>query len=91
MSQNRRERRRLQRELKKVDPTNSLNEIITSEMGAEIRRRYLQKLKNEQIETQEVSDSEYTPSSLNLAPPESTYSSFKNLVIKRDWDSISED
>ena len=62
MSQNRRERRRLQRELKKVDPTNSLNEIITSEMGAEIRRRYLQKLKNEQIETQEVSDSEFTPS-----------------------------
>jgi|694.fasta_scaffold00350_20 hypothetical protein len=91
MSQNRRERRRLQRELKKVDPTNSLNEIITSEMGAEIRRRYLQKLKNEQIETQEVSDSEYTPSSLNLAPPESTYGSFKNLVIKRDWDSVSED
>jgi hypothetical protein len=39
MSQNRRERRRLQRELKKVDPTNSLNEIVTSEMGAEIRRR----------------------------------------------------
>jgi hypothetical protein len=91
MSQNRRERRRLQRELKKVDPTNSLNEIVTSEMGAEIRRRYLQKLKNEQIETQEVSDSEYTPSSLNLAPPESTYGSFKNLVIKRDWDSVSED
>ena len=91
MSQNRRERRRLQRELKKVDPTNSLNEIITSEMGAEIRRRYLQKLKNEQIETQEVSDSEYTPSSLNLAPPESTYGSFKNLVIKRDWGSVSED
>ena len=91
MSQNRRERRRLQRELKKVDPTNSLNEIITSEMGAEIRRRYLQKLKNEQIETQEVSDSEYTPSSLNLAPPESTYGSFQNLVIKRDWDSVSED
>ena len=91
MSQNRRERRRLQRELKKVDPTNSLNEIITSEMGAEIRRRYLQKLKNEQVETQEVSDSEYTPSSLNLAPPEATYGSFKNLVIKRDWDSVSED
>lgn len=91
MSQNRRERRRLQRELKKVDPTNSLNEIVTSEMGAEIRRRYLQKLKNEQIEAQEVSDSEYTPSSLNLAPPESTYGSFKNLVIKRDWNSISED
>jgi len=91
MSQNRRERRRLQRELKKVDPTNSLNEIVTSEMGAEIRRRYLQKLKNEQIEAQEVSDSEYAPSSLNLAPPESTYGSFKNLVIKRDWNSISED
>ena len=91
MSQNRRERRRLQRELKKVDPSNSLSEIITPEMGAEIRRRYLQKLKNEQIETQESSEAEYAPSALNLAPPESTYGSFKNLVIKRDWDSISED
>ena len=91
MSQNRRERRRVQRELKKVDPTNSLNEIITSEMGAEIRRRYLQKIKNEQIETLEEIDPEYTPSSLNLAPPEATYGSFKNLVIKRDWGSVSED
>jgi len=91
MSQNRRERRRLQRELKKVDPSNSLADIITPEMGAEIRRRYLQKLKNEQTETVETSEAEYTPSSLNLAPPESTYGSFKNLVIKRDWDSISED
>ena len=50
MSQNRRERRRLQRELKKVDPSNALSEIITPEMGAEIRRRYLQKLKNEPME-----------------------------------------
>jgi len=91
MSQNRRERRRLQRELKKVDPTNSLHEMITPEMGAEIRRRYLQKIKNEQAETPEASNTEYSPSSLNLAPPESTYGSFKNLVIKRDWDSISED
>jgi len=91
MSQNRRERRRLQRELKKVDPTNSLHEMITPEMGAEIRRRYLQKIKNEQIETQEEIDPEYTPSSLNLSPPESTYGSFKNLVIKRDWNSVSED
>jgi hypothetical protein len=91
MSQNRRERRRLQRELKKVDPTNSLHELITPEMGAEIRRRYLQKIKNEQIVATEVNESETTASSLNLAPPEATYSSFKNLVIKRDWDSISED
>jgi len=91
MSQNRRERRRLQRELKKVDPTNSLNEIITSEMGAEIRRRYLQKIKNEQIGTQEEIGPEYTPPSLNLAPPEETYGSFKNIVIKRDWDSVSGD
>lgn len=91
MSQKRRERRRSQRELKKIDPTNSLNDIITSEMGAEIRRRYLQKIKNEEIKAQEEIDSDKNTSSLNLAYPEAAYGSFKNLVIKRDWDSVSED
>jgi hypothetical protein len=88
MSQNRRERRKLQRELKKVDPTNALHDIITPEMGAEIRRRYLQKIKNEEVASN--SEKEETSSDFNLGSG-SSYDSFKNLVIKRDWDSILDD
>ena len=88
MSQNRRERRKLQRELKKVDPANALHDIITPEMGAEIRRRYLQKIKNEEVASN--SEKEETPEDFNLGSG-SSYDSFKNLVIKRDWDSILDD
>jgi hypothetical protein len=88
MSQNRRERRKLQRELKKVDPNNALHDIITPEMGAEIRRRYLQKIKNEEVASN--SEKEETTEDFNLGSG-SSYGSFKNLVIKRDWDSILDD
>lgn len=85
MSQSRRERRKLQRELKKVDPDNALHDIITPEMGAEIRRRYLQKLKNQEIKSEQ--DATQDSQDLNSGSG-SSYDSFRDMLLKRDWDSI---
>lgn len=85
MSQSRRERRKLIREIKKT--TNEpLDSIIPPDMGDEIRRRYLQRLKNEEIsESDESSNGNDLDFSSNSGP--SSYDGLKNLILKRDWNN----
>jgi hypothetical protein len=86
MSEARRERRKLLREIKKNSNEN-LDAIITPEIGEEIRRRYLQRIKNEQITESENENIEHDPSGLGKSSGESSYDGLKNLILKRNWDN----
>jgi hypothetical protein len=86
MSEARRERRKLLREIKKNSNEN-LDAIITPEIGEEIRRRYLQRIKNEQITESENENIEDDPSGLGKSSGESSYDGLKNLILKRNWDN----
>ncbi len=85
MSEARRERRKLLREIKKNSNEN-LDAIITPEIGEEIRRRYLQRIKNEQIPESDV-ESDDEPASLGSNSGGSSYDGLKNLILKRNWDN----
>jgi hypothetical protein len=88
MSQSRRERRRLQREIKKLDPTgNVLSNIITPETGAEIRRKYLQKIKNEEISKMENPEIQNENLDFIEKTEDVSYSSFRGLLAKKNWGS----
>ena len=81
MSFARRERRKLLRDLSKSSGQN-LEGIITPQMGEELRRRHLQKLKNEEIVGEETDVTE-NPNYLNSEG--TSYDSFKSLIVNRDW------
>ena len=86
MSQSRRERRKLIREIKKT--TNEpLDQIVSPDMGDEIRRRYLQKIKNEQISESEKEQDDSDSSDLNYNLGSASYDSLKSLILKRDWNN----
>ena len=86
MSQSRRERRKLIREIKKT--TNEpLDQIIPPDMGDEIRRRYLQKIKNEQISESEKEQDGDASNDLNYNLGSASYDSLKGLILKRDWNN----
>lgn len=81
MSFSRRERRKLLRELSKNGGQN-LDGIVTPQMGEELRRRHLQKLKNEEVadsESDETQSTDYSPSQ------NTSYDSFKSLIVNRNW------
>jgi hypothetical protein len=86
MSEARRERRKLLREIKKNSNEN-LDSIITPEIGEEIRRRYLQRIKNEQISESENENMEDDLSGLGKSSGGSSYDGLKSLILKRDWDN----
>jgi len=79
MSLSRRERRKLFRDLKKNGQ--DLDGIVTPEMGEEIRRRHLQKIKNESVadDVDQTETDSYDPSG------QTSYDSFKSLIVNRDW------
>jgi hypothetical protein len=88
MSHSRRERRRIQREIKKLDPTgNILSNIIAPETGAEIRRKYLQKIKNEEISKEDSPEVQNNNIDFISKTEDISYSSFRGLLAKRNWDS----
>jgi hypothetical protein len=86
MSEARRERRKLLREIKKNSNEN-LDAIITPEIGEEIRRRYLQRIKNEQISESGNENMEDDQSDLGKSSVGSSYDGLKNLILKRNWDN----
>ena len=86
MSEARRERRKLLREIKKNSNEN-LDAIITPEIGEEIRRRYLQRIKNEQISESGNENMEDDQSDLGKSSFGSSYDGLKNLILKRNWDN----
>ena len=86
MSEARRERRKLLREIKKISNEN-LDAIITPEIGEEIRRRYLQRIKNEQISESGNENMEDDQSDLGKSSVGSSYDGLKNLILKRNWDN----
>jgi hypothetical protein len=86
MSEARRERRKLLREIKKNSNEN-LDAIITPEIGEEIRRRYLQRIKNEQISESGNEIMEDDQSDLGKSSVGSSYDGLKNLILKRNWDN----
>ena len=79
MSISRRERRKIFRDLKKNGQ--DLTGIVTPEMGEEIRRRHLQKIKNESVEdgSNQTEKDSYEPFG------SSNYDSLKSLIVNRDW------
>jgi hypothetical protein len=86
MSEARRERRKLLREIKKNSNEN-LDAIITPEIGEEIRRRYLQRIKNEQISESGNENMEDDQSDPGKSSVGSSYDGLKNLILKRNWDN----
>lgn len=87
MSQRRRERRKLLRDIQKIDPSKkSIQHLLTQADGEELRRRYLQKIKNEELKSQEDISGEVSDISFGN---ESEYSEFKNLIVRKNWEEES--
>ncbi len=84
MSGARRERRKLLREIKKSS-NEPLDAIITPEISEEIRRRHLQRIKNEQISESEIENENNEIPSFGSNPGGSSYDGLKSLILKRDW------
>jgi hypothetical protein len=86
MSGARRERRKLLREIKK-NSNEPLDSIITPEISEEIRRRHLQRIKNEQISQSEIENESSAIPSFGSNLGGSSYDGLKSLILKRDWDN----
>jgi hypothetical protein len=84
MSGARRERRKLLREIKK-NSNEPLDSIITPEISEEIRRRHLQRIKNEQISESEIENENNEIPSFGSNLGGSPYDGLKSLILKRDW------
>jgi len=84
MSGARRERRKLLREIKK-NSNEPLDSIITPEISEEIRRRHLQRIKNEQISESEIENENNEIPSFGSNSGGSPYDGLKSLILKRDW------
>jgi hypothetical protein len=88
MSHSRRERRKLQRELKKIDKTNQFSDLLSPDMGKEIRRKYLQKIKNEELEKDQI-DSNFSSTLEDFsAQTGHDYQGLKGFILNRNWDNI---
>jgi hypothetical protein len=87
MSQRRRERRKLLREIQKIDPSKkSIQHLLTQADGEELRRRYMQKIKNEEIKSKESPSDESNEISFGSG---TDYSELQNLILKKNWESES--
>lgn len=87
MSQRRRERRKLLRDIQKMGiKKEAIQNLLTQADGEELRRRYLQKIKNEEIQSSGSLQEETGEISFNN---ENNYSGLQNLIINKNWDSES--
>jgi hypothetical protein len=84
MSQKRRERRKLLREIQKMGiKKEAIQHLLTQADGEELRRKYMQKIKNEEIQSSGSLPEEPGEISFNN---QNDYSGFQNLIINKNWD-----
>ena len=84
MSQRRRERRKFIRDIQKIDPSKkSIQHLLTQVDGEELRRRYLQKIKNDEIKSQGSQSEDHNDVSFGS---ETEYSELQDLILKKNWE-----
>jgi len=83
MSQKRRERRKLLREIQKMGiKKEAIQNLLNQADGEELRRRYMQKIKNEEI--QASGDQSERQDEISFEQ-EKEYSDFQKLILNKNW------
>ena len=87
MSQKRRERRKLLREIQKMGiKKEAIQNLLNQADGEELRRRYMQKIKNEEIQASGDQPEGQEEISFNQ---EKEYSDFQKLILNKNWEQES--